>query len=178
MDGPRCGAKVRRTGLPCKKRPVRGAKRCASHGAGAPQVKAKAAQNVVEDETRRALARLDVAPVADPLTELSKLAGQVVAWKDALAALVNRLTELRFEDHKGSEQLRSEVALFERGMDRCNTVLSTMARLRIDERLAQISEAQAERVLRAIDAALDAAGVPPAERAPAKQAAARHLRVV
>jgi len=54
----------------------------------------------------------DVPAVADPLTELKKLAGQVVAWKDAPVGQGHELTAIRFTDDKGSEQLRSEIALF------------------------------------------------------------------
>ncbi|MBX6357792.1 MAG: hypothetical protein IRZ05_18300, partial [Micromonosporaceae bacterium] len=46
------------------------------------------------------------------------------------------------------------------------------------ERQVRIAERQAEAVLKAIDAALDAAGIAPADRGPAKLAAARHLKAV
>jgi hypothetical protein len=53
-----------------------------------------------------------------------------------------------------------------------------MARLKIDERLAAISEKQAAVVIAAIDAALDAVDVPRDRRPAARKAAARHLRAV
>jgi hypothetical protein len=137
----------------------------------------------VEQEARRELGRLGailgpVDAVADPLTELGKLAGEVMRWKNLLAERVAELQAIRYEDAKGGEQLRSEVALWERALDRCTTVLATMARLNIDERLAAINERQADRVLRAIDMALEAAGVEQARRGEAKLAAAKHLRAV
>jgi hypothetical protein len=55
------------------------------------------------------------------------------------------LDSLRYETEFG-EQLRSEVALFERAPDRCEPVLVAMARLNLDERLIRISEAQAHLV--------------------------------
>ncbi|WP_327066887.1 hypothetical protein [Kitasatospora sp. NBC_01302] len=125
------------------------------------------------------LAELDVAPVDDPLTALMQLAGQVLAWQEATADLVNRLgDQVRYEGMAGGEQLRAEVQLYERSMDRAEKVLSSIARLNIEERLAQISEAQADRVLAAIDAALAAAGLAGAEATRARQVAARHLRAV
>lgn len=175
----RCKATSKTTGHQCAKSVVEGATVCRYHGGNAPQVRAKAAERVVETEVRKMLAELDVTPVDDPLTEMSRLAGQVVAFKDAMAKMVNDLQErIRYQDDKGSEQLRSEVAVWERALDRCNTVLGTMARLKIDERLAAISEKQAAVVIAAIDAALDAADVPRDRRPDARKAAARHLRAV
>lgn len=174
-----CTATSKQTGLPCRNGAIPGGKVCRYHGGRAPQVAAKAAERVVEDDVRNVLASLNVTPIDDPLTEMSRLAGQVVAFKDQLAAMVNRLADnLRYEDVKGAEQLRSEVVLWERALDRCNTVLSSMARLRIDERLAAISEKQAAVVIAAIDAALDAVDVSRDQRSTARKAAARHLRAV
>src|SRR5690242_5087923 len=99
---------------PCGNWPIAGAKVCRKHGGAAPQVKAAAVRRVAEADVQRGLARLDVQPVGDPFEQLSALAGQVVAWKDALAAKVNELTTLRYEAMgAGTEQLRAEVALFE-----------------------------------------------------------------
>ena len=126
---------------------------------------------------RLSLARLDVDPVEDPFTELSKLAGQVVAFKDALAAKVNELQAIRYEAMgAGTEQLRAEVALYERAMDRCASVLGLIAKLDIDSRLARISDKQADAVIRAVDAALTKAGVTGPAAIDARKAAARELR--
>lgn len=67
----------------------------------------------------------------------------MLAWKDEMGEMVNRLDEIRYEDEHGGEQLRSEVALFEWAMDRCERVLVAMARLNIDERIVKITERQA-----------------------------------
>lgn len=157
-------------------------------------MKAAAARRVAEAQVLRGLARLDVAPIDDPLTELSKLAGQVVAWKDALGEQVNRLStgtcsgcggedpelaELRYAaSGAGTEQLRAEVALFERALDRCAQVLGLIAKLGIDDRMARISERQADAVVRAVEAALAHAGVTGQPAAEARQVAARSLRAV
>jgi hypothetical protein len=45
---------------------------------------------------------------------------------------------IRYQDAKGAEQLRAEIALFECAMDCYATVLAAMARLDIDERPAGI----------------------------------------
>lgn len=153
---------------------------CYRHGGNSPQAKAGAQRREAEDklerQVRRQLARLEVAPVDNPFTALAQLAGQVVAWKDALADHVNALTELRYEDAKGAEQLRSEVALFERALDRCNTVLTNMGRLNIDDRLAVINEKQAEKVIAAVDALLLHLGISGEQATEARRFLARKLR--
>lgn len=156
-----------------------GTGRCKFHGGNTKTQKTGARRVQAERQARAVLAELAVQPVADPLTALMQLGGQVIAWQEATASLVNRLgEEIRYEGGTGAEQLRAEVQLYERSMDRAEKVLSSIARLNIEERLAQISEAQADRVLAAIDAALAAAGLGGAEAAKARQVAARQLRAV
>ncbi|MGW1525445.1 hypothetical protein [Streptomyces sp. NPDC002159] len=175
-------AKKGQKGERCKAWALKGQTVCRVHGGAAPQNLAagerRIAEGRLEEETRRALAILNVQPVENPLTALSELAGQVIAWKNALADRVNELHRIRYTDDKNAEQLRSEVALYERAMDRCLNVLGTIGRLRIDERLAAISEQQATTVIGAIEAALAHAGVTGPAASAAKAVAARHLRAV
>lgn len=153
--------------------------RCKLHGGSTPNQKTNAAKIQADREVRKVLAELEVDPVEDPLTALMQLAGQVVSWQKATAVLVNRLgDEVRYEGMAGGEQLRAEVPMYERAMDRAEKVLSSIARLDIETRLAAISEAQADRVLGAIDAVLAHLGVTGTDAAQAKQVAARHLRAV
>jgi hypothetical protein len=116
-----------------------------------------------------------VVPVDNPLAELQKLAGQVLAWKDAIGRMVNELEEIRYASEHSGEQLRSEVALFERAMDRCERVLVAMARLNIDERLAKISERQASLVVGVLKGALDDLGIDRTEEE-VRKTMARRLR--
>ena len=119
------------------------------------------------------------APVDEPAGRARPARRAGLAFKDAVGGLVNRLDEIRFTDSKGGEQLRSEVALYERAMDRCMQVLAACARLRIDERLAAISELQAETLFRAVNAGFAAAGVrEPEVLAAARRVVARELRVI
>jgi hypothetical protein len=186
MAGEKCGAKTRQEGSHeyCNLAAGWGTShpgdgRCRLHGGSTKNQKLGAAKIKAEREVRKVLAELDVEPVDDPLTALMQLAGQVLAWQKATAALVNDLEHrIRYEGATGAEQLRAEVQIYERAMDRAEKVLSSIARLNIEERLAQISEAQADRVIAAIDAALAAAGLAGADASKAKQVAARHLRSV
>ena len=163
---------------PCEGNAMEGQTVCVTHGGRSRQAKAKAAERLVEDEARRVLARMDVPAVGDPLTELQQLAGQVVAFKNAAADLVNQLQSIRYEDAKGAEQLRAEVVVFTGALAECRQVLGLMARLDIDRRLAAIEETKARAVVAAIDSALSHAGITGAAATEARQVAARHLRSV
>jgi hypothetical protein len=143
-------------------------------------VKAKAAANVTEQTARRELAKLDVGPVSDYLGAFAEVTGQVLAWKDVAARMVNDLDGLRYESfgNGGGEQLRSEVALWERALDRCEKFLSAMARMNIDERLARVTERQMDMLTAAMTAALTEMGLGPEEVRDVRVRVARHLRSV
>lgn len=155
------------------------------HGGATKQARNAAKDRLDEQRYAIELGRLTglegaPSPVENPLTELALIAGEARRFMEWCRGRLTQLQEdqLRYEDAKGSEQLRSEVALYERAMDRCATVLATIARLGIDERLVVIEERKAAMVITAIEAALDAADVPRDKQAAAKKAAAKHLRLV
>ncbi|MEV8480347.1 hypothetical protein [Streptomyces sp. NPDC051173] len=133
----------------------------------------------MEAQARRTLATLGADPVDNPLTALSRLAGEVLGFKNALAERVNELSDIRYEGTGNvGEQIRAEVLLYERAMDRAGAILGSIARLNIDERLAAISQKQAETVIKAIDAALAHAGITGPAATEARQVAARRLRSI
>lgn len=179
-DGkPRCWSRSKKTGAQCGRPAATGQHVCRFHGGNAPQALKAAGRRVAEAEltasVTRQLARLDVAPVDNPLTALAELAGQVVAFKDALADRVNQLSEIRYQAGAG-EQIRAEIVLYERALDRCNNVLSSMGRLNIDDRLARVNERQVETLIGAVDALLAYLGVSGDKAVEAKRFLARKLR--
>jgi hypothetical protein len=91
---------------------------------------------MADAEARQVLAELDVTPVTDPFAALDQLAGQAVAWQRAVAGILNRLSadRIRYEGASGAEQLRAEVALYERAMDRTAQILTAMGRLKLADR--------------------------------------------
>lgn len=177
-DARRCTGTSKRSQKRCKRAAILGGTVCSIHGGKSPRAVAAAAERVLDGQVRAELARLETDPVEDPLRELQRLAGQVLAWKDALGHRVNELTSIRYTSETGGEQLRAEVALFERAMDRCATVLTAMARLNIDERLARITERQIEVCYGALVAALGGIGLTVEQQREARALFARHLRAV
>lgn len=187
---PRCGAKKRRKGengedLFCGRvagwgTDHNGFGNCKFHGGSTPSQKKAADRWKTDKDARRELERLDVVitPVTDPLTELSRLTGEAVAWKNLMDEKIQGLAEeeWRFTDEKGQEQLRSEIALWERALDRCERFLTAMAKLNIDERLARIDEQQAEIIIKAVQATLRDLGMTLEEQENARKQLARQLR--
>lgn len=176
---PRCGASLgkKRPGETCRRFPRKNQKRCDLHGAGSPQAKRKAAEREAEQKIKRTIGQLEVTPIKDPLTALSELAGEIVAWKDTLALHVGELKSYGYAGEHG-EQIKAAVQLYERAMDRAVTVLDKIARLDIDSRLAAIDERRVDLLERAIDAALNALDLTPEQTQKAWGAVEVHLTSV
>lgn len=164
---------------------------CGKHGGKAPAALEAARIRVAEEKLMADASRLVGTPVDNPLTELAKLAGRARALMDLLEERVDALLDAPDDDldsgttggirYKGGagEQIRGEVQLYERSMDRLGTLLTSIARLNIDDRLVKIEERQVEAVVAALEAGLTAAGIRDQEqRALAKNTAARILRAV
>ena len=170
-----------KTGAPCKNRPIRGGTVCKAHGGRAKQVKAAAARRLAEDKIRRSLDHVEIREVDNPLAELRRLTSEVVAWKDAMASHVAALDDrYRDTDAKGGEQLRAEVALYERALDRAGKFLEMWARLGIDAMLAdmqvRVTETQVGALTRGLDAYRSAAGVGDTEHQAGLSAMAKAMR--
>jgi hypothetical protein len=178
-DSGLCGARRRQGEGTCKRpagwgTPSPGAGCCKLHGGSTSSQRQAASQELVRREIAQAVDILNAAPVDNPLRALAALAGQVLAWKDAIAARVD-MARLLDED---SGQVRGEVVLLERALDRANVVLATIGRLNLDERLAAIDEAAARAVVEALHAGLAHIGVTGGQAEQALQATRAHLRLV
>lgn len=158
-NAPECGAATRHRKGTCKIKLKPGQKRCKFHGGASPQAVAKERERVLLAEAQQAMRSMDVEPVDNPLVALSQLAGEILTWKDLMATHVANLQDkLRYEGEH-AEQIRGEVLLYERAMDRAVQVLGTIGRLKIDERLAAIKDAQVRQMGRILEGALDALGL-------------------
>jgi hypothetical protein len=150
-DTPRCTAHSSRTGHRCRQRPMAGGTVCQTHGGRAPQVRAAAARRLVTErvtaDAAAILAHEGVDPLADPVEALARLASEAQAFKLALAARVNDLSSVRFmASGAGTEQLRSEVALYERALDRTARFLEMLAKLGYEDRRTRVLERDADAV--------------------------------
>ena len=180
-DGEKCGGKLRQGTGTCKRPAGAGTDhpgfgQCKLHGGSTPGgVKAAA-----KAEGRWLLGQLipDRGPVTDPLAELRQLGALVMQWMRACESALETLSTYRYESVGGGEQLRAEVAMFERSMDRAATFLATLAKLGLDERQVAVSEAKANMLLRALEAGLAEHGITGPQAAAIKQATGRHLRVL
>lgn len=183
---PACGAKTRQEGAnpTCSLSAGWGTDHpgvghCRLHGGNTPAQKIRAEKIRVDRDANAALAKLHVAPIEDPVTSLLQLGGQVVAWQEATADLVNKLgDQVRYEGVAGGEQLRAEVGLWERSMDRAIQVLGLIAKLNLEERAVALDERQAEQVIATIEAVLTFLGITGPQAEEARQVAVRHLRAV
>lgn len=177
----RCGATAKTTGKQCGYSAIPGGVVCRFHGGRAPQVKAAAERRLAEaelqEELHEELGRLNIEAVGNPLMALGQLAGEIMAWKTLVAKRVSRLKDIGYAGEYG-EQVKAEVLVFERALDRCASVLATIARLNIDERLAAIDAATKLMVIRALEAGLASQGVVGPAASAAKKVAARHLRLL
>jgi len=138
--------------VPCSNNPVLGCDTCHRHGAAAPQVRAAAQRRqdleAVEQRARTLVDARGPMTLAEVYERLIHLAGLVTTWQDFMVERVDALKALRYEaSGPGTEQLRSEVALMERAMDRTLRVLESIARLDLDTRKAKIDQAQADIVV-------------------------------
>jgi hypothetical protein len=170
-----CGAKTRKG--TCGSSPMKGGKRCRMHGGASPQALNAAARRVAEQQISASFSRVTIEPVANPLDALAQLAGEVVAWKNLLGTYVEKLTGQRTDDYGdsapgvryqqeyGGEQIRGEVVLFERALDRCSQVLTAIAKLNIDDRLTAIGERQIDLLEAVLEAGMAELDLSPDDRA-------------
>ena len=177
--GPFCGGKLHGRGGTCEQpagwgTPHPGTGRCKLHGGCAPSSVIAG----INEQARQLLYKHDAGPVADPLEALQRLAGRALALEETIGELVNNLRSVRYETETGGEQLRSEVAVLERAMDRCGRVLVDIAKLNIEERLARVTELQVQIVSDALAATFRDMGLPAEQQRDARGRIARHLRSV
>ena len=75
------------------------------------------------------IARLQVEPVGNALEALQHHVAVVLRWRDDCAAKVDDLDgRIRYESTQRIEQLRSEIAIWERALDRATLALTALAR--------------------------------------------------
>ena len=181
-QGIRCKATNQRTGEACKGWAVYGQLVCIKHGGATPQARKAAAMRAAEEKAAKLLIAFGAAPVVNSLEELQRLAGEIVAWKDTCRKMVNDLhlqeEGLRYESSQRLEQVRSEVVLWERSLDRAASILTALVRLGLDERLVGVKEKTAENIAASLAAALAKAGIDPEAANVVRREFGRKLRII
>jgi len=164
-----CGAQRRQSDGTCRKpagwgTPTPGIGRCRLHGGNTPTHRTGAANVATEAEARAMLGRLgEPDPLGDPLEELLNHAAKVRAFEDVIRERLSELREFSSDDVALVDREKAMVRMYGEAMDRSHRVLVDLNRLGLDERLTQVREIQAERVVAALrrviahpDLALDA----------------------
>jgi hypothetical protein len=131
------------------------------------------------EQARRILAYVDAPPVTNPFAALWRLGGLAEQWRETCAYLVNKIgeEELRFAGQVGglkAEQLRSEVAMLQDAMRTSASILTSLAKLDIEQAWVALEEAKAQM---AFAAALGLAELPAERAALVRREFARRLRV-
>ena len=142
---PTCSATSTQSGERCRCYPMKGSTVCSTHGGMAPQVRNAAARRLtvraVEAEAKAVLAFEGITNVWNPLGEVVKLAAELRATLDALAARVNALDAIRYAaSGSGTEQTRSEMVLLGQYQDRLARLLDMMMRWDFDNRKLLLEE--------------------------------------
>lgn len=122
---------------------------------------------------------VDTTRVANPLQALLEIADEASMLKDELKRRVIALEEdaWRYEGMAG-EQIRGEILLYERALDRCAKLMITLTRLGIEERLARVTERQGQLINKALEYALEESGIALKDQDKIRAALARHLKAV
>lgn len=134
--------------------------RCKYHGGMTPAGKIQGRELMLaaqDEELTQKLSEWGYEPVGDPVEVLADLAGMARAMVGYWAARMDAIDpdDQRYTDAKGAEQLRSEVALHERAMDRAAKFAAEIAKHDIDERLVRVEEVRVGLVATALRAAIE-----------------------
>lgn len=114
----------------------------------------------------------------NPLTALLDIAQEQLAFKELCLAKLAKLQEdeWRWDGDRAGEQLRSEIVMYERAIERATNTLVRIGRLGIEERLTRVAERQVAIVETAIVRTLQELDLSPDQQARARERIIRHLK--
>lgn len=171
LGGQQCKATSKRSGERCKRRTAPGATVCAMHGGKAPQVQRAARRRVAAAQVEAMAAKLvpergDVGPIGDPVELLAIVAGEVDAWRDRLAQLVNAAE---------AEQVPALLGVYASTTARLESILTALAGHDLAERKVRVEARQTELLAAAVLGAMADLGVNTDDRQ-VRHVIGRHLR--
>lgn len=148
-------------GSPCTVSPMASVSVCFFHGKS-PSIM----RRVIAAKALKSLRVTTPAARENPLAELQRVGTETLDWHRAMKAKADALLA---DDNlvylvNDEEKVRATVTLFERASDRALKAYEALAKLNIDERLMRIEEAKAAFIIRAVEAALEEAGLDISQR--------------
>ena len=198
----RCAAHTRNgpnAGMPCGKRPLAGAKVCASHGANG-RTRAAAAKAVAEQEAARVVATLglplDISPTDALLEEVRWTAGHVHWLRGKVAELDERedesgdvehplvwgITKQKTggEDYGTTEEAKPSIWYVLYAKERAHLVAVCQAAIKagVEERRVRLAESQGDLVALVITRILDALALTAEQQALVPTVVPRELRAI
>lgn len=133
-----CTATAKSTGRRCGHLAMLGQAVCRHHGGASPQARAAAERRMTEARAAEQVSRLGGAtPLTDPIGELTRIVGRIVAMVDVLTEQVDRLPV-------GGAVDTAQFAALERAFDRASRVLVDVNRLGLEERRIELDEQRAQ----------------------------------
>jgi len=152
---------------------------CKFHCGSTPTVSRAARREAAESRAHALVAAEGLEPVTDPVAVMALLAAESVALVGAFRKMVTDLDGLRYRGGAG-EQLRAEVGLYERALDRAERFSNNLAKLGLEERAVKVTEAQAGVLASLVSEVLDATelGLTPTQVATARKLTAERARAL
>lgn len=147
---------------------------CSIHGGMSPNARRNAQERLAAERAASFLSQQSYEPMEDPVLHMQMLAAEAWAAKEFFKT---QIEELRYKGQTG-EQLRSEVALWERAIDRCDKIISNNIKLGIQERMQRLREEQATVIVGLIQRVVDQLDIPPAQKVIAGQLITAELRAL
>lgn len=154
-----CTAKSKQSGKQCKRHAAPNQDKCAMHGAKTPNALAAAETRRVMGEAEAWLLEhiKDARPMGsmrEVYDELLAVAGTARVMRLVMEQRVSELSTTGYQGVTG-EQVKADVVLLERALDRSAKVMDLIARLNVDERRVRLAETQGALVADVIRRILD-----------------------
>lgn len=137
-----CKAHAKATGKQCQLNAMPGGFVCRWHGGMSPNTKRRAAERVAEYQVREIIELREAKPMRslrDVYEEMMDTASAARLWRQILQ---ERVAELQVLGYAGvtAEQVKADVLLFERALDRSAKITDSIARLNLEERRQVLDE--------------------------------------